>query len=1386
MNFFSRLNIFLALSSVLVTVNTVTATYAQTSELQIAQTEATDQTLKQEADDLYNQGNRQANSQQFLQAEESLEKALTLYQSLGDRNAQGNVYFSLGNLYFKLEDYAKSLNYQQQALEIAQEIQDQNLEASISNNVGNIYFEQDELALALQYYEATLAILAESPNPQLEIITLGNLGRRYYEQDRFEEFIPLFERRLELVRAANNPDLEAQIIDQLLEVYEILEQPETENTLKLQADQLFLQGTQQLNLEQVLEAQQSLELALNRYQELGDQSAVGQTYKQLGNVYFFQENYEASLNYQQQALDVAKMLQDKDLEARALNNIGNVYNATDDQTLAIDFYQKALEVAKNDSNGQIVIVALKNLRKVYFEQDALEDYIQVSEQLLGIALNTTDAKASFNLSLGIVGAQNRLGNVDKAVNFAALATELLSKVEDDQFILNSYEPLFDFYDTRRDYRELVTLSESLLDASRRLSDLPNEVGFLSVLSLFHRTLSNYDASIEAANALLAIALENQNEDLEALANFFLAQTYSEQGELQKAIEFSERSAALARQAKDLEAEISANLLTAEVYLNQGEFQKAIEFSEKSAALAQQADDLEAEANSLRILANSLRKQNRYREAIEAAEESIQVAQKSDSLGSIVTVFQARLSLTFIYFDLGDYQRASETSQEMIAGLESFVEVNLSEAGVNGELIEYLAEFSNLFNSLMSAMYLFTQNDYQQMVALLSMTDLAFLEKSSEGNSIFNADLQTLDILIKLLLALGYNSLGDYDAGLRVTKAAIDLSQSISSQTSVGQFSIIDPQTAEGVSLFLIGDMERRRGNFNTALKYYQEANAIVASSTIKVGLARTYSELGLTNTAISHYKNAVKSTEVRRENITSELDSGFQSFFLQKVDADGTRVSDVYRELADLLLSQGRIPEAQQVLDLLKVEELNEFVGNTRATWTTDGLQYTDLEKPIVETYDSLIALGREIYECLQTNCAQRNELFDQQDKLNKQYNTQIEGLEKIVRENRRDDEIFQDPDNLSSKSQAILEANPDSILIYPLVTEDRLWLLWATVGSVVGGVEVDASQGELASTVQAFGEQLNSRGDLDTLNTQSQKLYNWLVAPLEEELQKNNIKSLIFVNDRVTRYIPMASLYDGERYLLERYTISTVLAPGLTDTTDRLDSPEQSQILGLGLTQPVSGFNPLPAVEQELDAIIRSDAADQRGIYPGKIYLDDAFTLQQLKEDVYDHRVLHIATHAAFVPGQPDDSYIVLGNGERLQIPDIKAMGSRLSNLHLVVLSACQTALGGATGDGSEIAGISSYFLQQDRAESVIASLWAVNDGSTSVLMQRFYEFLATGELSKAEALRQAQLSLLESNQSGDGDTRIIGQRQTDIQGDALLSHPYFWAPFILIGNSL
>ena len=157
-------------------------------------------------------------------------------------------------------------------------------------------------------------------------------------------------------------------------------------------------------------------------------------------------------------------------------------------------------------------------------------------------------------------------------------------------------------------------------------------------------------------------------------------------------------------------------------------------------------------------------------------------------------------------------------------------------------------------------------------------------------------------------------------------------------------------------------------------------------------------------------------------------------------------------------------------------------------------------------------------------------------------------------------------------------------------------------------------------------------------------------------------------------------------------------------------------------------------------------------------------------------------------VVGQPEESFILFGNGDRATLRDIERW--RLPNVDLMVLSACETGLGDKLGDGKEILGF-GYQMQRTGARSAIASLWSVDDGGTQALMNAFYKTLENSNTTKAEALRQAQIALITGDEQAIGQQRgLIVIRPTNNQSPEVvtnrLSHPYYWASFILIGNGL
>ncbi|MEO0431315.1 MAG: tetratricopeptide repeat protein [Cyanobacteria bacterium J06656_5] len=782
-----------------------------------------------------------------------------------------------------------------------------------------------------------------------------------------------------------------------------------------------------------------------------------------------------------------------------------------------------------------------------------------------------------------------------------------------------------------------------------------------------------------------------------------------------------------------------------IYQTMGNSSEALQHYQESLALTRQSGNRLNQANILGNLGTLYHSLSNYPQALQHHQESLAINRQINNLqGEVLNLG----NLGLLYQSLGDYPQAFQYHEESLA--------------LTRELDDYPGQARTLGNIGIVHQKL---GNYPE--ALRYHQEALALNRQIGSRSGESAALGNLGIV--------YDLLGDYPKGLAYYEESLALHRELRER----------PGVVSG--LMNIGSIYQRLKDYSKALQYYEESLALARELGNQSHEARALHQIGSLfkaqaepELAIIFFKASVNTYEgIRQDN--QAFEQTLQESYTDIVEA-------TYRSLANLLLEQGRIPEAQQVLDLLKIEELREF---TRASWQNGRLQHTDIEQPVIDAHGSLIALGLKIYDCRQERCDDLNSLREQQRALIADYTNQVAEFESTIAANDRDDGLFQDPNSLSDDAHKLLQANPDAALIYPFVTDEKLWILWAAAGGAVGSIEVDVSQGELSNAIQQFGERLNSPDALEQLQTKSQQLHDWLIKPLESELQANNIQQLIFVNDRVTRYIPMAALYDGETYLMERYTLSTVIAPAITDTEETLGTTDSAEILGLGLTKAVGGLNALPAVEKELDAIVRSHSDDPIGIYPGQVLMDDQFTLESMQDNVEFRRILHIATHAQFDPSQPEDSFILLGNGERLRIKDIDLMKESLRDLHLVVLSACQTALGGPTGDGSEIAGISSYFLAANRAETVLATLWQVDDTGTSLLMQRFYTLMASGKITKAEALRQAQLSLLNSEDTLTERFDQLGiSRGGLVNADALdtefvgLSHPYYWAPFILIGN--
>ncbi len=369
--------------------------------------------------------------------------------------------------------------------------------------------------------------------------------------------------------------------------------------------------------------------------------------------------------------------------------------------------------------------------------------------------------------------------------------------------------------------------------------------------------------------------------------------------------------------------------------------------------------------------------------------------------------------------------------------------------------------------------------------------------------------------------------------------------------------------------------------------------------------------------------------------------------------------------------------------------------------------------------------------------------------------------------------------ESLNATDVAVLSGTGGSAVSRDRATDQLEILVVTAKGDVVRRRIPTATRGEVLALAQAFRLEVS-----DPRKTRSkrylemgQKLYGWLVAPVIEQFQVREITNLVFLMDTGLRSLPIAALYDGQNFLVEKYSIGLMPSLSLTDT--RFRKIQDLKLLGLGISESTDGQSPLPSVPVEISTLINQ-------LWSGRSYLNETATLENLKaaRQQQPYGIIHLATHADFQSGSINNSFIQLWN-ERLRMDQVRQLGWNNPPVELLVLSACSTAL----GDRDAELGFGGLAVQAG-VKTAVATLWAVNDAATTALIARFYGELQSAPI-KAEALRQAQIAMIKGQISIDGN-QIKGVKETPIllpedmpsTRDRVLNHPYYWAPFTMIGS--
>jgi filamentous hemagglutinin family protein len=360
--------------------------------------------------------------------------------------------------------------------------------------------------------------------------------------------------------------------------------------------------------------------------------------------------------------------------------------------------------------------------------------------------------------------------------------------------------------------------------------------------------------------------------------------------------------------------------------------------------------------------------------------------------------------------------------------------------------------------------------------------------------------------------------------------------------------------------------------------------------------------------------------------------------------------------------------------------------------------------------------------------------------------------------------------------SDASKRSGSVSALIYPIILNNRIEIMVIPpkgLGKPFHRYTNYANENEIITALTDYRASLRDTESLDYLE-QGQKLYNWVMRPIDAQLQAMKIETVVFVMDSGLRVIPPAALHDGKQFLVERYASANIPSLRVTRLEDR--DRKNSRVLAMGLTEAKEGLSALPTVEVEIRTISKQ-------VLAGSGFLDRDFTIKNMQEQrgKANYGILHFATHGKFLEDRAKDSYIQFWDS-KLRSQQIPSLRFDQPVIEMLTLSACETAVGNNLG----ISGLAV----ESGARSILASLWAVSDVGTAPLMISFYKAFPNA-LSKATALRQAQLDLLkgkvkiENNQivGINGIPAIALPKGT---GNVDIKHPFFWSSFILVGNWL
>ena len=956
--------------------------------------------------------------------------------------------------------------------------------------------------------------------------------------------------------------------------------------------------------------------------------------------------------------------------------------------------------------------------------------------------------------LGRLGdINNTLGYTQKALDYYAQALLLFHAVGDkggEGTVLNNIGGVYSELGEKQ--QALKYFNESL-PLRRAVGDKGGEAATLNNIGKVYSDLGEHQQALKFYNQALPLSRAVGGKFGEATTLYNIATIYSQLGEHQQALKYYNESLLLSRAVGDKYGEATTLNIIGTVYSALGEKQQALKYYNESLPLLHAIGDKYTEAATLTNIGTVYSDLGEHQQAWKYYNQALPLSRAvGDKHGEARTL----TNIGTVYSDLGEKQQALKYFNESLP-LRHAVGDKRGEAST---LNNIGMVYSDLGEKQQALKYFNESLPFFRAVG----------DKRGEAVTLNN-------------IGGVYSALGEKQQALKYYNQALPLSRADGDKRG------------EARTLTDIGAVYSQLGKQQQALKYFNESLPLSRAVGDKRGEAVTLVNLFYSLASVNprfgvfYGKQSVNNYQILRSNV-QELDKNVQQTFLKSIEY-------AYRRLTDALIRQERNAEAQQILNLFKDQQYFDFNSNKQ----TAPLTLTERESEMITTFNQklerIVAMIRQLddykgiigeREPTKSETALIQIYEANLKAANADYSAFLKQAEtdfsKPLSEKDKVGEIPDTKEMQTSLRNLQSQTKEKAVAVYTLVGENNFWALIITpdgitpVVSLVKGKELNKKAIEFLGQLSKVDKQTNapkfSEGEVQKMG---KELYDIVFAPVAAKLKELNIKPdvLMWSLDGALRYLPVATLYDGKQYLGERYRNIVFTRAN----SERMLAPISPTWTGSGFynskeySLPVRspdngkmklvGFDALKNAKTEVETIF--GVPPKPGIIGGDLLPDEQFTKESLFKALKLNRPLvHIASHFKFEAGDESSSFLLLGDGTKLSLEDIKNTPDDLfKGVELLTLSACETGVQKEReSDGREIDGFAEL-AQRKGARAVLASLWKVDDESTSKLMTQFYQTRQTQKLTKAEALQKAQLSLLKSKD---------------------FSHPYYWSPFILIGN--